>query len=220
MIDWEQIDTVLLDMDGTLLDLHFDNYFWQEYLPRYWGEVHSQDIETAKNTIMPRLKAMEGQLSWYCLDYWSRELDINILEIKNGIIDLITVRPTALEFLQSLDAIGKRPVMVTNAHQDLIELKLQRTGIGRYFDDIVCSHDLGVAKEELEFWSLLDQKSPYSGESTLLIDDNLHVLRTAREYGIGHLYSIARPDSRAPERDTQEFVPITDFSKLLPETIS
>ena len=26
MINWQQIDTVFLDMDGTLLDLHFDNY--------------------------------------------------------------------------------------------------------------------------------------------------------------------------------------------------
>lgn len=218
MVDWEQIETVLLDMDGTLLDLHFDNYFWQEYLPLRWSEVHSEDVETARKTILPRLRAMEGQLAWYCLDYWSRELDINILEIKNGILDLISIRPTALEFLQSLDAIGKRPIMVTNAHQDLIALKLQRTGIGRFFDDIVSSHDLGMAKEELEFWSLLDSKQPYAAERTILVDDNLQVLRTARRYGIGHLYSIARPDSQAPARDTQEFFPVTDFSELLPAT--
>ena len=27
---WRDIDTVLLDMDGTLLDLHYDNHFWLE----------------------------------------------------------------------------------------------------------------------------------------------------------------------------------------------
>ena len=27
MLAWDEIDTVLLDMDGTLLDLHFDNHF-------------------------------------------------------------------------------------------------------------------------------------------------------------------------------------------------
>ena len=27
-IDWTQLDTILLDMDGTLLDLEFDNHFW------------------------------------------------------------------------------------------------------------------------------------------------------------------------------------------------
>ena len=32
-LDWTSIDTVLLDMDGTLLDLRFDNWFWQEHVP-------------------------------------------------------------------------------------------------------------------------------------------------------------------------------------------
>ncbi|MEC7663678.1 MAG: haloacid dehalogenase, partial [Pseudomonadota bacterium] len=25
-LDWQNIDTVLLDVDGTLLDLHYDNF--------------------------------------------------------------------------------------------------------------------------------------------------------------------------------------------------
>ncbi|HBT55971.1 MAG TPA: haloacid dehalogenase, partial [Pseudomonas sp.] len=33
MLNWNAIDTVLLDMDGTLLDLHFDNHFWLEHMP-------------------------------------------------------------------------------------------------------------------------------------------------------------------------------------------
>ena len=40
MIDWSCIDTVLLDMDGTLLDLHFDNFFWSEHLPRTYALRH------------------------------------------------------------------------------------------------------------------------------------------------------------------------------------
>ena len=38
MIDWNAINTVLLDMDGTILDLHFDNYFWKEYVPQKYAE--------------------------------------------------------------------------------------------------------------------------------------------------------------------------------------
>ncbi|MCP4043692.1 MAG: haloacid dehalogenase, partial [Gammaproteobacteria bacterium] len=33
VINWNSIHTVLLDMDGTLLDLHFDNQFWLEHVP-------------------------------------------------------------------------------------------------------------------------------------------------------------------------------------------
>ena len=39
-LPWSDIDTVLLDMDGTLLDLHFDNHFWLEHLPQRYAELH------------------------------------------------------------------------------------------------------------------------------------------------------------------------------------
>ena len=48
-IAWQDVDTVLLDMDGTLLDLAFDNYFWQKLVPETWG---------AKNGVTPQ-EAME-----------------------------------------------------------------------------------------------------------------------------------------------------------------
>ena len=41
-IDWQSIDDVLLDMDGTLLDLHYDATFWLKKSAvncrrYYWG---------------------------------------------------------------------------------------------------------------------------------------------------------------------------------------
>lgn len=215
MIDWHEIDTVLLDMDGTLLDLYFDNYFWQEYLPRHWGEVHGLDAETAKQELIPRFKNREGTLSWYCLDFWSSELNIDVLKLKADVEHLIRMRPSALEFLETLAGMGKLPIMVTNAHVDLIAMKLEKTGIGKYFRKIICSHRLGAPKEEPEFWKKLNQNLAFRPATTLLIDDNLTVLRTARDYGISNLFSIARPDSQAPARDTEEFVAIRDFRGIL-----
>ena len=216
-LDWKQIDTVLLDMDGTILDLYFDNYFWQEYLPMRWGEQHGLDKENAKRTLVPRFKSKEGTLSWYCLDYWTRELNIDVLRLKSDVEDLIQVRPHALNFMTSLINMGKRLIMVTNAHQDLITMKLERTGIGGYFSHIVCAHDLGAAKEHVEFWSRLNDKVPYTVKNTVLIDDNLTVLRAARAYGISHLVTIAQPDSRAPIRDTEEFASIKNFNEIFPD---
>lgn len=215
MINWKNIDTVFLDMDGTILDLYFDNYFWQEYLPVHWGKLHGLDTETAKQQLLPRFKSKEGTLSWYCLDFWSDELNMNVFKLKADIEHLIKIRPSAMEFLVSIVDMGKKPVMVTNAHEDLITMKLEKTGIGKYFRAVVSSHRLGHPKETIEFWQKLNQGIKFEPGSSLLIDDNLSVLRAARNYGIINLFSIARPDSSAPVRDTEEFIAIHDFMDFL-----
>lgn len=214
MIDWNNIDTILLDMDGTLLDLYFDNYFWQEYLPVYWGKIQGIDSDTAKRELMPRFRSREGTLSWYCLDFWSEELKIDILKLKEDVEYLIRLRPSALEFLQTLQEMNKLPILVTNAHQGLINMKFGKTGIEKFFQNVICSHSMGAPKEEIGFWHNLKSTLNYDPERTLLIDDNLSVLRTARSAGIAWLYSIARPDSHAPERDTGEFTAIRDFKDV------
>ena len=212
---WNEIDTVLLDMDGTLLDLYFDNYFWQEYLPTFWGERNGLDKDTAKQELIPKFKNKEGTLSWYCLDYWSNELNVDILQIKSDIADLIKVRPQAIDFLVFLNHIGKRCMMVTNAHRNLISMKIERTGIDKYFGHIICAHEFGAPKEHEEFWHNLNEKFPFSVNTTLLIDDNLNVLRAARTYGISKLFSIAQPDSKVPKRDTEEFTAIVNFRDMM-----
>jgi len=215
LCDWNKIDTVLLDMDGTLLDLFFDNYFWQDYLPLRWGEMNGLNHENAKRELMPRFKSKEGTLSWYCLDYWTDELNINILKLKDDIKELIKLRPQAVNFLKHISQLDKKCIMVTNAHQDLISMKLEKIDIGVYFDQIICAHDLGMPKEHIEFWSILNEKIPYKAENTLLVDDNLEVLRAAKNHGIKNLLSIAQPDSQRPIRDTGEFAAIHNFADVI-----
>lgn len=214
MINWDEIDTVLLDMDGTLLDLYFDNYFWQEYLPAKWGELNGIDITSAKDHLIPQFRSKEGTLSWYCLDYWSEKLDINMLTLKADIEHLIKLRPYSLEFLDFISAQNKALALVTNAHYDLITLKFNRTGINNYFKHVFCAHELGLPKEENAFWEKLGIIFPFNPERTLFIDDNLAVLRAARQYGVRHLLTIAQPDSQKPLRDCQEFVAVESFVQL------
>lgn len=211
MIIWNEIDTVLLDMDGTLLDLHFDNYFWQEYLPQKWGELNNLDLDSAKSRLMPGLAEMEGTLSWYCLDHWSTHLGVDILKMKQDVGHLIQERPTAIEFLQFLASAGKQKALVTNAHQGLIDMKFNCTELGQHFEHVFCSHQFGFAKEELKFWDALQVVFPFNPDRTLLIDDNHKVLNSAKSYGIKHLLTIAQPDSRDVRREAGEFVAIESF---------
>ena len=217
-LPWPEICTVLLDMDGTLLDLHFDNYFWRELIPKRYAERHALPLYQARTEVKARTQAVEGTLDWYCLDYWTRELTLDIIALKREIAHLIAVHPYVLEFLDALRATDKRVVLVTNAHPHSLALKMEKTQLTGHFDAMICAHDLGLVKEQSEFWPRLQQTEPFNPAATLLVDDNLSILHTARDYGIAYLVSVLRPDSIDPPRTPDRFPTIHDFSDLLPIT--
>ncbi|WP_446809075.1 GMP/IMP nucleotidase [Methylomonas sp. 2BW1-5-20] len=216
MLDWNQIDTVLLDMDGTLLDLNFDNHFWQEFVPLRFAELHGLLLDEAKRQLAPRFKAMEGKLEWYCLDFWSTELALNIAGLKQELAGLIAVHPHVTEFLDAVRASGKRLLLVTNAHRDSLNLKMEKTCLHQFFDEIISSHDFGFAKEQQGFWQILQDKHLFEKDRTLLVDDSAAVLTSARTFGIAYLVSISKPDSQRPVRQVAEFAAVEDFRALMP----
>lgn len=215
-LPWARIQTVLLDMDGTLLDLRFDNQFWRELVPMHYAAQHGLSLEQARAEVAVRTQAVEGTLNWYCLDYWSRELALDIVTLKREIAHLIAVHPYVLEFLKALRGAGKRVVLVTNAHPQSLALKMEKTQLASHLDRAVCAHALGSVKEQPEFWPRLRELERFDPVTTLLVDDNLEILRTARGYGIGHLVSVLRPDSTHSPTPPGEFSAIHDFSELLP----
>ena len=152
MINWHSIDTVLLDMDGTLLDLHFDNFFWLEYMPQAYAKKEGKTVDEVKPYLMMLMKKAESTLDWYCLDYWTRLLDIDIVSLKREIDHLLEMRPQAQAFLEALHASDKRVYLMTNAHHDAIDLKVEKALSSHYFDDFVTSHQFGHAKESQAFW--------------------------------------------------------------------
>lgn len=216
MLPWIEIDTVLLDMDGTLLDLHFDDHFWREHLPARYAERHGVAIEVAKSRLQAQYERAAGTLEWYCLDYWRRTLDLDIVRLKEEIRHLIAFRPEAGEFLNALRAAGKRAVLVTNAHGESLALKLRETGLDGHLDHVYCAHDFGLAKEDRDFWGKLRRTEPFDFERTLLIDDNLEVLESARKAGMRHLVTIAQPNSRLPVRQIDRFPVIHAFTDIAP----
>jgi HAD superfamily hydrolase (TIGR01509 family) len=216
MIDWQGIDNVFLDMDGTLLDLHFDNHFWMHYVPDRYAREQGISPEQARTLLYRRYRDLEGTLSWYCVDHWSRELGLDIALLKEEVDHLIQVHPHVVVFLEALELARKARVLVTNAHQKAIDLKMERTRLAGHFDRIVCAHELGVPKEHPEFWHRFHAMLPFDPERTLFVDDNPAVLAAARRYGIRWLLAILKPDTREPERSVFEFEAIRDFSQLMP----
>lgn len=215
-LPWSEIDHVFLDMDGTLLDLHFDNHFWLEHVPRRYAEINGIDLEAAKGELLPRYKRAEGSLDWYCVDYWSRELELDIALLKEEIDHLIAVHPHVIAFLDALRRREKRVVLVTNAHIKSLNLKMRKTRLDGHLDAMISSHDLGLPKENPAFWAKLRAVEPYADDRVLFVDDSLAVLESARAHGIAHVLAITGGDSKGPPRDSGDFPAIANFSQLLP----
>lgn len=214
-LPWRDIDTVLLDMDGTLLDLHFDNHFWLEHLPRRYAEVHGVSLAMAQLELMPLFEKNAGTLNWYCTDFWSSELNLPVKDLKVEIAHLIALRPDAETFLDAIKQAGKRVIMITNAHRDSLSLKMERLELAPYFERLISSHDYGYPKEHPQFWDALQDDIKFDPARSLFIDDTLPILRSAGRYGIGHLLAVREPDSRKGPKDTEEFEAVEDYRALI-----
>ncbi len=219
-LKWERLDTVFLDLDGTLLDLHFDNYFWREYLPLHYANHSSVNIEKAQNQLCERFDSLNGTLSYYCLDFWSNELGLDILALKKEVKSKIAIRPGVEAFLTFLKENNKRTLLLTNAHRSSLDLKMEMTGLSNYFEKIYSSHDFGFPKEDQAFWVALQEKETFDPLKTLFIDDNQNVLDSAKQFGIQYLLGIFQPDSQISGEVLSEYKQVKDYSELLIEVES
>jgi 5'-nucleotidase len=213
--EWDHYDTVLLDMDGTLLDLRFDNFFWQELIPARYAALQGMPHEEAVAVLEPRFAATRGTLEWYCLDHWSRELGLDVAALKREAEDHIDFLPDVPDFLVAIRELRKRAVLVTNAHRGSLAVKLARTGLERYVDAIHSSHDLGLPKEDASFWARLRAIEPFEPARTLLVDDSLPVLRSAHAFGIARVVAILKPDSSRPPVTVEDFHGVESVTELL-----
>jgi len=214
-INWNDIDTVMLDMDGTLLDLHFDNFFWLDHLPQRYAQIHNLDPATANRRLNEDIKSYEGTLQWYCLDFWSDKLQVDIPSLKREVMHKIQMRPHVGEFLSRLRALGKKVLLVTNAHPKSLGLKLEVTQIDRLLDVIVSSHEFNEPKESQRFWQQLQVREGFDPARSLFIDDTARILESAKTFGIKYLVGIHQPDSQQARR-MEQFPAIEHFDEIMP----
>lgn len=197
------------------MDLAFDNHFWLEYLPGEYGRRAGMGPEAALATLTERFRATEGRLDWYCVDHWTRELEIDIRELKARVRERICYLPQAPDFLSFLRDLSKRILLVTNAHPDVLQLKLTQTQLAAEVDELVSSHSFNLPKEHPDFWRALRSVYPFDPARTLIIEDNLEVLRSAQSAGIAHLVAVSRPDWRRPKRVVEAFPAVEKVADLM-----
>ncbi|NMF50395.1 GMP/IMP nucleotidase [Pseudoalteromonas arctica] len=215
MLNWSKIDTVLLDMDGTLLDLHYDSHFWLNVIPAQHALARGISLDAAKVDILKRYQAVSGQIQWYCLDYWEQQLSLPIMELKRESQHLIKMREDVPHFLTELKKAGKELILLTNAHPESVMLKFEHTAIDNYLDGVVSTHEYGVSKEQQSLWHQVQKDLGFNKSRTLFVDDSIAVLNAAREYGIEHLLAVANPDSQQPHNEIADYLSVTDYRKII-----
>jgi HAD superfamily hydrolase (TIGR01509 family) len=214
-VPWADIDTLLLDMDGTLLDLAFDNFFWLELVPREYALRTGVSLAAARDEVTARYAPVVGTLPWYCLEHWTGELGLDLAALKRQHRHRIRYLPRAEAFLALARRLGKRLVLVTNAHRVTLAIKCEQTRVDSWMDAVVSSHDYQVEKERSDFWRRLESEHSVDPERSLLLEDSLPVLSTAREFGIAHAIAISRPDTTADERAIDQFAAVTGVAELI-----
>ena len=213
---WDDIDFVLLDLDGTLLDKYFDDFFWEEFIPEQYALLKGIPVEAAKAEIYAGYQQQTGKLAWTDIDYWSRRWGLDIPALKESVADRVAVHEGVFPFLEFVSSADKKVALLTNAHPKAVTVKLSRIPLRPFLDHIVCAHDVGYPKEEIGFWEAAQQRCGFDKTRSLFVDDHEVILIQARRFGIKHLLYKSHASSRIPRDDSKEFVSIRNFNEITP----
>ncbi|WON76748.1 GMP/IMP nucleotidase [Serratia sp. UGAL515B_01] len=214
--DWQDIDTVLLDMDGTLLDLEFDSHFWLTRVPLALSEQRAIPLEEARKLIDDEYLAVQHTMNWYCFDYWCERLDLDIYQMTSEVGSRARLREDTTPFLQALRRAGHRTILLTNAHPHSLAVKVEHTGLDQHLDLLLSTHTFGYPKEDQRLWQLVQQQTGFEPQRTLFVDDSEPILDAASQFGIRHCLGVQNPDSSMASKTFQRFPSISDYRLLIP----
>jgi len=214
-LDWNQIDDVLLDMDGTLLDRHFDNFFFEEELPRRYAPMQGLSFQSARDHLMAMYRSVEGELAWTDLHYWTKRVGIDVVAMHKELDHMIGFLPGAEAFLSELRVKGKRITVLTNAHEAGVVVKAAKTGLGRYVDRIVDAFEVGYLKMRPEYWPACKRLVGFNPARSLYVDDDESCLAAAKEFGIAGIVHSAKSSSQLPPAHSTRFASIEQLSQLV-----
>ncbi len=201
-------------MDGTLLDRHFDNFFFEEELPRRYAAMHGLAFEESRERLMAMYRSAERELDWTDLQYWTKRIGIDIVAMTKELDGMIGFLPDAPGFLARLRSLGKRATVVTNAHPTGVDIKVAKTGVDKQVARIVDAFEVGYLKMRAEYWPVCQRLVGFDPKRALYIDDDEECLSAAADFGIRYIVHRSKSSSQLPPDPSSRFPSIEDFAML------
>ena len=178
-----RIRGAIFDVDGTLLDSMF---IWDTIGETYLRSIGYQPKENLNETF--KNMSLHQAARYYQTEYGvTRSID-EIMDGVNAMLERyyrfeVPLKPGAAELLERLRQSGVKLCIATATDRHLVEAALDRCGVLSCFGEIFTCNEVGHGKDEPDIFEAALRSLGTRREETLVFDDALYAVRTAKEAG-------------------------------------
>ena len=177
------IKGAIFDVDGVLLD---SMGIWDDLGARYLRSL-DKIPEEGLNKILFSMSMEQG--AEYLNEHYG--LNKSVKETVEGIGRMledyyfyeVLLKPGAKEILEFLKSKSIKMVAATSSPRTHIEKALSRNGLLGYIEKIYTTSEVGVSKHSPDIYNLAADFLKTKREETLVFEDSLYALNTAKEAG-------------------------------------
>ena len=177
------IKGAIFDVDGVLLD---SMGIWDDLGARYLRSL-DKIPEEGLNKILFSMSMEQG--AEYLNEHY--RLNKSVKETVDGIGKMledyyfyeVLLKPGAKEVLEFLKSKNIKMAAATSSPRTHIEKALSRNGLLGYIDKIYTTGEVGVSKHSPDIYNLAADFLKTKSEETLVFEDSLYALKTAKEAG-------------------------------------
>ena len=178
-----RIRGAIFDVDGTLLDSMF---IWDTIGEAYLRSIGYQPKENLNETF--KNMSLHQAARYYQTEYGVTQSIDEIMDGVNAMLERyyrfeVPLKPGVAELLERLRQDGVRLCIATATDRHLVEAALDRCGVLSCFGEIFTCNEVGHGKDEPDIFEAALRFLGTRREETLVFDDALYAVRTAKEAG-------------------------------------
>lgn len=180
MPDWQNIDAVIFDMDGTLVD---SMHYWVT-LPQDWFTARNlpvpDDLEVELGTLnLWQASTLLAEQYSPCGETTQQVYDEIQAKMDKHYAEDIPMWPWVKGLLQFLKAAGKACCIATMTDRPQVETVLRTHGIGEFFDFVLTTPEVGIGKEQPDIFLQAAERFGCAPKRILVFEDSRTAIRTA-----------------------------------------